>query len=175
MNALYRKTSLLWTTKLCSEKGLRNFPELRHRAESTAGISERAIRWKWKIAKCSGELGRRRLRGGGSPGIRVHWPICSATTPAPGSDALSKYILVVPRTRRTLRHTPIFSRCICAGRRRVSLYIKSLHERGDFQSWRRLKCWYTQNKHVRIVYTSEAVCRLSSQRVLHDEGRILTE
>lgn len=97
--------------KSCSEKGLRNFPALRHRPESTAGISERAIRWKWKIAKCSGELGRRQPaeRGRGGPGIRVHWPICSATTPAPGIDALSKYILVVPRTRRTLRHTPIFS------------------------------------------------------------------
>lgn len=43
------------------------------------------------------------------PGIRVHWPICGATTPvAPGSDAL-QVMLVVPRIPRTLRHTPIFS------------------------------------------------------------------
>lgn len=117
----------------CSEKGLRNFPALRNRAESNVGISERAIRWKWKIAKCSGELGDDGS-GRGGPGIRVHWPICSATTPAPGSDALSKYILVVPRTPRTLSHTPIFSMCSCVGRRQVSLYIKSLLEKKTFKA-----------------------------------------
>lgn len=63
-----------------------------------------------KSRSASGEAGGAVLGdgGGGGPGIRVHWPICSATTPAPGSDALSKYILIVRCTQRTLRHTPIF-------------------------------------------------------------------
>lgn len=44
-------------------------------------------------------------RGAGGPAIRVHWPICSATTRRPGAMH-SKYI---ERTLRTLKHTPIFS------------------------------------------------------------------
>lgn len=86
--------------------------------------SEHARRKAWEIS-LRYDIGRRPLelargdhdgnenrevqRGsdaGGGPGIRVHWPICSATTRRPGAMH-SKYI--ESRTTRTHWRAPIFS------------------------------------------------------------------
>lgn len=100
------------------------------RANTTAGISERP-RWKWKIAKCIKGRWVRGSRGGG-PGIRVHWPICGATTPAPGSDALQVHTRSAAYSTHTDTHA-YFPMC-CASRA-----LQKVNLKGHFQSWRRLE------------------------------------
>lgn len=68
------------------------------------------------------EMENREVQRAGGPGIRVHWPICSATTRRPGAMH-SEYVLVAYFTH-TQANTYNFSIHSCVGRRRVSPYKK---------------------------------------------------